>query len=123
TRLAYAQRNLETQRQSLEIARWRAEAGLASVLDVEQASASYDQTRAQIPALESSLAQAMNRLAVLTGEPPGTLTELLAKPRAIPTAPLEIVAGVPADVLRRRPDIRAAERRLAAQTAQVGVAT
>ena len=65
----------------------------------------------------------MNRLAVLTGEPPGALEATLAERKPIPVAPLEIVAGVPADVLRRRPDIRSAERRLAAQTAQVGVAT
>jgi NodT family efflux transporter outer membrane factor (OMF) lipoprotein len=92
-------------------------------LDVEQASSSYDQTRAAIPSLESSLALSMNRLAVLTGEPPGELTGKLAERKPIPVAPLDVVAGVPADVLRRRPDIRAAERRLASQTAQVGVAT
>jgi NodT family efflux transporter outer membrane factor (OMF) lipoprotein len=65
----------------------------------------------------------MNRLAVLTGQPPGSLVAILEERRAIPTAPLEIAAGVPVDALRRRPDIRSAERRLAAQTAQVGVAT
>ena len=65
----------------------------------------------------------MNRLAVLTGQPPGALAQALADRKPVPVAPLEIVAGVPADVLRRRPDIRGAERRLAAQTAQVGVAT
>jgi NodT family efflux transporter outer membrane factor (OMF) lipoprotein len=65
----------------------------------------------------------MNRLAVLTGQTPGALENSLQTRRPIPVAPLEIVAGVPADVLRRRPDIRGAERQLAAQTAQVGVAT
>jgi NodT family efflux transporter outer membrane factor (OMF) lipoprotein len=122
-RLTFAERNLDAQREVLDITRWRAEAGLATSLDVEQASSSYEQTRAAIPSLESSLAQSMNRLAVLTGAPPGALTEMLAERKAVPVAPMEIVAGVPADVLRRRPDIRAAERRLAAQTAQVGVAT
>jgi len=67
--------------------------------------------------------QAMNRLSVLTGDPPGSLEATLAERKPIPVAPLEIAAGVPADVLRRRPDIRNAERRLAAQTAEVGVAT
>lgn len=123
SRLAFAERNLAAQSELLDITRWRAQAGLATVLDVEQAEASYEQTRAQIPSLQSSLGQAMNRLAVLTGQAPGTLSELLSDPRPVPTAPAEIVAGVPADIVRRRPDIRAAERRLAAQSAQVGVAT
>lgn len=107
----------------LDITRWRAEAGLVSVLDVEQAKTSYEQTRSQIPSLESSLTQGMNRLAVLTGQSPGALTATLAERKPVPVAPLEIVAGAPADLLRRRPDIRSAERRLAGQTAQVGVAT
>jgi NodT family efflux transporter outer membrane factor (OMF) lipoprotein len=123
SRLAFAQANLDAQSELLNITQWRAEAGLATVLDVEQAQTSFQQTRAQIPALESSLVQAMNRLAVLTGQVPGSLFEQLAERRAVPTAPDEIVSSVPADVLRRRPDIRAAERRLAAQSAQVGVAT
>lgn len=123
SRLAFAERNLAAQAELLEITRWRAEAGLATALDLEQAQSSYDQTRAQIPSLESALAQAMNRLAVLTGQVPGALAEQLAARRPVPVAPSEIVVGVPADIMRRRPDIRAAERRLAAQSAQVGVAT
>lgn len=123
SRLTFAEANLKSQSDLVDITRWRAEAGLVSVLDVEQATTSYEQTRAAIPSLDSTLAQAMHRLAVLTGQPPGALQELLAERKPVPTAPLEIVAGVPADVLRRRPDIRSAERRLAAQTAQVGVAT
>jgi NodT family efflux transporter outer membrane factor (OMF) lipoprotein len=123
SRLSYAERNLDAQKELLEITQWRAEAGLVTVLDVEQANRSYEQTRAQIPSLQSSLAQEMNRLAVLTGQAPGALSTMLAERKPIPVAPLEIAVGVPADVLRRRPDIRAAERRLAAQTAQVGVAT
>jgi NodT family efflux transporter outer membrane factor (OMF) lipoprotein len=122
-RLTFAQRNLESQREVLQITGWRADAGLATVLDVEQARSNYSQNLAQIPSLESSLQGAMNRLAVLTGREPGALQETLAEPRAIPTAPRDIVSSVPADVLRRRPDLRGAERRLAAQTAQVGVAT
>lgn len=123
SRLDFAERNLESQREALDITRWRAEAGLTTVLDVEQANTSYEQTRAQIPSLESNLVQNMNRLAVLTGQPPGALEASLKPRKAIPVAPVDIVAGVPADVLRRRPDIRSAERQLAAQTAQVGVAT
>lgn len=123
SRLDFAERNLESQREALDITRWRAEAGLTTVLDVEQANASYEQTRSQIPQLQSSLVQNMNRLAVLTGQTPGSLQSALQDRKPIPVAPVEIVAGVPADVLRRRPDIRSAERQLAAQTAQVGVAT
>lgn len=122
-RLEFARRNLAAQRETLDIARWRGEAGLATALDVEQARSSFEQTRAQIPALESALAQSIRRLEVLTAQGPGSLTATLQERRPIPAAPLEIVVGVPADLLRRRPDIRAAERRLAAQSAQIGVAT
>ncbi len=123
SRLTFAEKNLEAQRGVLDITSWRAAAGLATALEVEQAQSNYQQTRAAIPSLQSSLVQAMNRLSVLTGDPPGSLEATLAERKPIPVAPLEIAAGVPADVLRRRPDIRSAERLLAAQTAQVGVAT
>jgi len=123
SRLSFAEKNLEAQRGVLDITGWRAEAGLATSLDVERAQSNYQQTRAAIPSLQSSLVQSMNRLAVLTGDPPGSLEATLAERKPVPVASLEIAAGVPADVLRRRPDIRVAERRLAAQTAQVGVAT
>lgn len=123
SRLTYAERNLESQREVVDITGWRAEAGLATVLDVEQAKSSYAQTQAALPSLESNLEAAKNRLAVLTGQQPGALEAVLTERKAIPVAPVEIVASVPADVMRRRPDIRSAERRLAAQTAQVGVAT
>ena len=123
SRLTYAERNLESQREVVNITTWRADAGLATVLDVEQAKSSYSTTLAALPSLESALAAGKNRLAVLTGQTPGSLEAVLAERRPIPVAPVDIVSSVPADVMRRRPDIRIAERRLAAQTAQVGVAT
>jgi NodT family efflux transporter outer membrane factor (OMF) lipoprotein len=123
SRLDFAERNLESQREVVDITGWRAEAGLATVLDVEQAKSSYSQTLAAIPQLQSALEAAKNRLAVLTGQTPGALESVLAERKPIPVAPADVVSSVPAEVLRRRPDIRAAERRLAAQTAQVGVAT
>lgn len=123
SRLDYAERSLESQRELMDITGWRAQAGLATELDVEQAKANYAQTRAQIPSLESSLEAAKNRLAVLTGQEPGALAGVLNERKPIPVAPADIVSSVPAEVLRRRPDVRSAERRLAAQTAQVGVAT
>lgn len=123
SRLTYAERNLESQREVVDITGWRADSGLATVLDVEQAKSSYAQTQATLPSLESALAAAKNRLAVLTGQQPGALEAILNERRPIPVAPVEIVASVPADVMRRRPDIRSTERSLAAQTAQVGIAT
>lgn len=123
SRLDYAERSLESQRELMDITGWRAQAGLATELDVEQAKANYAQTRALVPSLESSLEAAKNRLAVLTGQEPGALAGVLNERRPIPVAPADIVSSVPAEVLRRRPDVRSAERRLAAQTAQVGVAT
>ncbi len=78
SRLDFAERNLESQREALDITRWRAEAGLTTVLDVEQANTSYEQTRAQIPLLESSLVQNMNRLAVLTGQDAGRARSVVA---------------------------------------------
>src|SRR4051812_34019584 len=113
SRLTFAERNLEAQREALQIAQWRSEAGMVTALDVEQANSNYQQTLAQIPSLESTLAEAMNRVAVLIGQQPGAVNAELAERKAIPPAPLDIVAGAPADLLRRRPDIRAAERRLA----------
>jgi NodT family efflux transporter outer membrane factor (OMF) lipoprotein len=123
SRLTFAERNLASQREVVDIADWRAQAGLATVLDVEQARSSYSQTLSSIPQLESAVEASKNRLAVLTGQTPGALEDVLAERKTIPVAPAEVIASVPAEVLRRRPDIRAAERRLAAQTAQVGVAT
>jgi len=123
SRLTFAERNLASQKEVLDIAGWRAAAGLATVLEVEQAKASYAQTRAQIPSLESNLEAAFNRLSVLIGQQPGPLQGELSERKPLPGVPAEFVSSVPADVMRRRPDIRSAERRLAAQTAQVGVAT
>lgn len=123
SRLTYAERNLASQREVVDITTWRADAGLATVLDVEQAKSSYSTTLAALPSLESALEAGKNRLAVLTGQTPGALEETLRERKSIPVAPVEVISSVPADVMRRRPDIRAAERQLAAQTAQVGVAT
>jgi NodT family efflux transporter outer membrane factor (OMF) lipoprotein len=123
TRLSIAEASLEAQKETYNITRWRRQAGLTTQLDVEQAKYSLEQTRAQIPGLQTGFEQAENRLAVLIGKHPGALKDALAERKAVPVTPLEVAVGVPADVLRRRPDVRRAERRLAAQTAQIGVAT
>lgn len=124
-----AQQRLDTARdtlaiadENLEIAGWRVQAGLVSSLDEEQARAQRAQTAASIPNIESDFASATYRLAVLTGQAPGALTAVLSEPDSIPAAPDSIAVGIPADTLRQRPDVRAAERTLAAQTARVGVA-
>lgn len=122
-RLVIAQDNLESQTETLELTGWRAEAGLTSSLDVEQARTNREQTRAQIPSLESSLAQAEHRLAILLGQTPGALHDKLAPSAPIPAAPDNVAIGIPADTLRQRPDVRAAERKLAAETARIGEAS
>jgi NodT family efflux transporter outer membrane factor (OMF) lipoprotein len=120
--LLVAESNLESQEETYNIARWRYQAGLTTELDVENASKNLEQTRSQIPSLKSSLEQAKNRIAVLLGSEPGALDSLLDEYRPVPDAPNEIAIGIPADLLRRRADLRKAERELAAQTAKIGVA-
>ena len=120
--LSITESNLTTRAETHDITRWRREAGLTTQLDEEQAKASLEQVRAQIPTLRTSLEQAKYRLAVLIGQPPGALQEILKAPSPVPAAPTNTAVGVPAESLRRRPDVRSAERRLAAQTAEIGVA-
>jgi NodT family efflux transporter outer membrane factor (OMF) lipoprotein len=122
TRADIARRNLESQSETLQISEWRAQAGLVGSLDVEQARANREQTRAQIPVLESSIAQSRHRIAILLGQPPAALDARLAATGALPTVNAALAAGIPADVLRQRPDVRAAERSVAAETARIGQA-
>lgn len=122
-RLAIVGTNLATQVETYDITRWRHQANLVTQVDVDQARMSLEQTRAALPVIRTSLDQAEHQLAVLLGEAPGSLAaQLEAGPTAVPTAGPTLAMGVPADVLRQRPDVRAAERKLAAQTAQIGVA-
>jgi NodT family efflux transporter outer membrane factor (OMF) lipoprotein len=121
-REAIAQRNLASQEQTLQIVVWRHEAGLVTQLDVDQARTAVAQTRAQIPALQGSATQAMNALAVLTGRAPGALhAELHAHGDSTsgPAAPPDLALALPAEVLRQRPDVQAAEQLLAAADARV----
>ncbi len=121
-RLNVAQTNLTLQAQTLEILQSRAAAGLSDGLAVEQARYNMERTRSAIPSLESEEEADLNALAVLTGVLPGELSSELAAPAPIPAAAPRMLAGIPADLLRRRPDVRAAERTLAAQTARIGEA-
>ena len=120
--LSITESNVLSRTETYDITRWRHEAGLTTQLDEDQAKQSLEQVRAQGPTLRTSLEQAKYRLAVLIGQPPGALKELLAEQKPVPGTLAEVAVGVPADLLRRRPDVRTAERQLAAQTAQIGVA-
>jgi len=121
-RLAIARASESSQAETLQLTDWRAQAGLTTTLDVEQARASLEQTRAQMPILETGLAEAKHRLAILLGQPPGSLDERLAGAGDLPAIPDRVLVGIPADTLRQRPDVQAAERSLAAETARIGVA-
>ena len=120
-RLAYAKSNVEIQTGSLKLAEARVEAGAAGQLDKTQAETVLANTQQLIPLFENQMRAANNSLCVLLGRPPQDLTEELGE-GPIPTLPNEVVVGVPANLLRRRPDVRAAERRVAAQSARIGVA-
>ena len=120
-RIALAEENVRAQSETLDLTRWRSEAGLTTSLDVEQARANLEQTRAALPQLRSALAASSARLAVLAGEPPGALDALFAELAPVPTPPARIAVGVPAEMLARRPDVARAERQLAAETARIGV--
>ncbi|UZK65708.1 efflux transporter outer membrane subunit [Sphingomonas sp. M1-B02] len=120
--LANARNSLALQEDNLQIAQWRVQAGLVSTIDQEQARAQRAQTAATIPSLEANYNSFVSRIGVLTGQAPGALKAELEAARPIPRGPAEVAAGIPAEALRQRPDIRAAERNLAAATAQIGVA-
>ncbi|MBG0775956.1 MAG: efflux transporter outer membrane subunit [Desulfovibrionaceae bacterium] len=122
-RLVAARANIDSQREVLELSRARLRHGLTNDLDVAQAERMLASSEASVPPLRIALAEAVNGLAVLLARPPGPLHEELAAGGPIPVPPDRATLGVPADLMRRRPDIRQAERLLAAQTARVGVAT
>jgi NodT family efflux transporter outer membrane factor (OMF) lipoprotein len=121
-REAIARRVLASQQQTLQIAQWRLDAGLVTSLDVAQARTGVEQTRASLPGLTGSALQSMNALAVLTGRAPGALQAGLSTPVALPAAPADLAVSIPAEVLRQRPDVQAAERRWAAAAERVGEA-
>jgi NodT family efflux transporter outer membrane factor (OMF) lipoprotein len=121
--VAIARQNLDAQKKTLELTQARFQAGRATELDVVRAQAQVSTTSSQIPVLDSRRIQATHRLGVLLGRDPGALREELLATAAIPPTPPEVPVGLPSDLLRRRPDLRRAERELAAATARIGVAT
>jgi outer membrane protein, multidrug efflux system len=126
-RYAVAERSLENQRQTLHLVSVRLDAGRSTQLDVARASSLYDSTEALLPALQASIDRDAYRLATLTAQSPRTLADLLATPQALPALPVTDLAtlplGTPEQLLRRRPDLIAAERQLASANADIGVAT
>ena len=120
-RLSLTEANIEIQQGSFEIAEAKFRGDFVSKLDVTQAQTNLERTKAVLPRLNISLRNAMLRLCVLTGQPPQDLSELLDTGQ-IPQAPATVAVGIPADLLRRRPDLRLAEREVALQSAQIGVA-
>jgi len=122
-RLRLANENVLRQQETLRLTEARNRAQLAPDLDVEQAKLNLASTEAAVPALESLILQTINNLSVLLGEQPGDLMAELVPPKSIPDPPGVLSVGFPADAVRNRPDVRRAERALAAQTARIGIAT
>ncbi|MCK6556476.1 efflux transporter outer membrane subunit [Candidatus Binatia bacterium] len=120
--LAVARSNVEIQEGSYGIVSEKFRGGAVTRLDERQAASLLDDTRSLIPGLEASIRQTQSTLCLLLGLPPQDLNDILGGTRPIPAAPTQVAVGIPADLLRRRPDIRRAERVLAAQSAQIGVA-
>ena len=121
-RLSVAESNLATQGETFDLTSWRQQAGLSDEVAVQQARYNLERTRSQIPTLRTGLEGAKNNLATLLGETPGKIHAELEERKPIPAASPSLAVGVPADVLRQRPDVRRSERQLAAQTARIGVA-
>ena len=120
--IALAENNLAAQAETKKLTEDRFNSGLVPRLDVSQAELNYSSTAATLPALHQSLVQAMNRIEVLVGKLPSVLRDELVVSAPIPVAPVCVTVGLPADLLRQRPDVRQAERQLAAQHAKIGVA-
>jgi NodT family efflux transporter outer membrane factor (OMF) lipoprotein len=121
-RIRYAQQNAEAQRETLQLTRNLNSAGLVGDLDVSQAQLNLARTESAIPTFQASLTATINQLAVLLGRSAGSLQSVFESAQPIPTPPDVVAVGLPVDLLRQRPDLRRAERVLAAQTARIGVA-
>ncbi len=119
--LLYLQQNVSLQQATLKIATERWQAGQTNELGTVQATSLLEQLQATIPTVETGIRETQNQLCVLLGMPPTDLETMLGQ-APIPKSPPEVLVGIPADLIRRRPDLRAAERFIAAQNAQIGVA-
>ncbi|MEM7024783.1 MAG: TolC family protein, partial [Pseudomonadota bacterium] len=119
-RLRITRENADSQEDSLRLAEVRFRNGESSETDVQQARSEFAETSSKIPEYQTGIQQNENALSVLLGMPPGGLAGVLQPSRGIPVAPAEVAVGIPADLLRRRPDIRSAEQEAAAQSALIG---
>jgi multidrug efflux system outer membrane protein len=122
-RIRYAEANINAQAETLELVRARNRAGLVGDLDLREAELNLARTESFLPDLRQGLTAAINRIGVLVGEYPSALYDELREPQEIPLLPYQVLVGLPTDLVRQRPDLRQAERELAAQTARIGVAT
>ncbi len=122
-RISFTEGNIQTQRDALGLVQDRNRAGLASDLEVHQAELNLYRTEAFLPSLRAALTASINQLSILLGDSPGALHAQMSASADIPRPDSDLLVGVPGDLIRRRPDIRAVERALAAQTARIGVAT
>lgn len=120
--LRIARENLRTQQQSLKLTQERAAGGLTTDLDVANAAAQVGRTAAEIPLLQQREAALINALSLLLGQPPNALRAELETPKPVPPVPSSVPVGVPAELVRRRPDVRQVEAELHAATANIGVA-
>ncbi len=121
-RLRHRRENVVIQERSLRIADVRFRNGAVTELDVTQATSLLRDTQAVVPTLEASIRQAKNALSTLLGTPPGDLGDVLGPAKPIPAPPAQVAVGMPAELIRQRPDIRRAERQVAAQSEQIGIA-
>lgn len=122
TRLDVLRRSLTTREETLRLTRWREQAGTGDSLDSTQAVSSLEQARASIPALEQTILQTRNQLALLSGRTPGALDTLLATAGELPRSPGQLAIGIPVETLRQRPDVRAAEYAVQAAAARTSAA-
>ncbi len=120
--LVIVSRNLASREETLQLTRWREQAGTVTALDTQQAVSTLEQTRASLPTLQQTVTQTRNQLALLSGQTPGALDALLGESATVPAVASTLATGIPADTLRQRPDVRAAARAVEAAAARTSAA-
>lgn len=120
--LAIVRGNIATREETLQLTRWREQAGSATALDTQQASSTLEQTRAALPSLQQTITQTRNQLALLSGQTPGALDALLGGSAPVPAVAATLATGIPAETLRQRPDVRTAARAVDAAAARTSAA-
>jgi len=120
--LAVVENSLGTRRETVQLTQWSEQAGTGNALNTQQSISTLEQARAAMPTLKLNIEQARNQLTLLSGRTPGSLDALLVKPRRLPAVPTCLAIGIPAETLRQRPDVRAAEHAVAAAMARTKAA-